>query len=154
MSDKFDFDEIPDEGDLRNRVRGYIQSLRSEAAGYRTERNDFKEKYTEAGDLLKRANDKLTDAAELETKYQQSLTDNSKLNEQYDKLRAAAKHGISDEVDRLKGSNYDEWEADAESLAGKLSKKSTIPKDAAAGKDPKPPKDDPLTAAFREKGFL
>lgn len=150
MPDDFNLDDLP-EG-----AQKYIRDLRSESARYRTERNEFRDKYADAGDLLKTANEKIEAAKEWETKYESALTDNSKLTSQYDRLRAAAKFGISEEADRLKGEKYEDWEADAKALAEKFGNRKPDPlqKDPAAEEPPKEPKDDPISKAFRDAGFL
>lgn len=149
MPDDFNLDELPDG------AQKYIRDLRAESARYRTERNDFRDKYAGAGDALREANQRIEAAKEWETKYESLLTDNSKLSSQYDRLRAAAKFGISEEADRLKGEKYEDWEDDARALAEKFgSKKPELPKDPAAQEPPKEPKDDPITKAFRDAGIL
>jgi chromosome segregation ATPase len=150
MADDFDINELPDA------ARDYIKSLRAESARYRIERNDFRDKYTEAGTLIEQANQKVDQATEWETKYSTLETKNGDLEKQLGKLTAAAKFGIPDEVDRLKGSTPEEWEADAQSLAEKFgsNKPTGIPKDPAAKDKPEDPKDDPITAAFRAAGVL
>jgi hypothetical protein len=150
MADDFDINELPDS------ARDYIKSLRAESARYRIERNDFRDKYTEAGTLIEKANEKVDKATEWETKYSDLETKNGDLQKQLGKLTAAAKFGIPDEVGRLQGTTPEEWEADAKSLSEKFGsgKPSGIPKDPAAKDKPEEPKDDPITAAFRAAGVL
>lgn len=149
MADDFDINELPDA------ARDYIKSLRAESARYRIERNEFRDKYTEAGTLIEQANQKVDKASEWETKVSDLETKNGDLEKKLGKLTAAAKFGIPDEVDRLKGSTPEEWEEDAKSLSEKFgSKPPGIPKDPAAGEKPKDPKDDPITRAFRDAGVL
>lgn len=134
----------------------YIKTLRQEAARYRTERNEVKTKYEEAGTLLKTANSKLDEFSAMEDQLETTVKERTELQTNFDKLRAASKFGIPDEVDRLKGKSYEEWEKDAEDLAVKLgTRKPTLSKDAAAKEAPKTStKADPIAAAFREKGLL
>jgi chromosome segregation ATPase len=150
MPDDFKLDELP-EG-----AQAYIRELRAESARYRTERNEFRDKYTDAGALLQTANEQIDAAKEWETKYESLLTDNSKLSSKHDRLLAAAKFGIPEEADRLKGEKYEDWEADAKALAEKFGsgKPPGLPKDPAAEEPPKEPKDDPITKAFRDAGVL
>lgn len=149
MPDDLSLDGLPDD------TVNYIKSLRQEAARYRTERNEIKTKYEDAGTLLATANSKLDEFSAMETQLETTVNQQTELQTNFDKLRAAAKFGIPEEVDRLKGSKYEEWEADAESLAVKLgNRKPTITKDAAATEKPKPPKSDPITEAFRKEGWL
>jgi hypothetical protein len=100
------------------------------------------------------ANQRLSEYDSVKSTLETTLTENSTLTQQYDKLRAAAKFGIPDEVDRLKGSKYEDWEADAKDLAEKLGKKTpVVPKDDAAGDTPGDAKDDPISAAFKAAGL-
>lgn len=149
MAEDLSLDGLPED------TQEYIRKLRKEAAGYRTERNEFRDKYDQAGDLLKQANDKLDGFSALEDQLEKTRNEKISFEENYDRLRAAAEFGIPDEADRLKGKNYDEWKADAENLSQKFGgKKSTLTKDPAAGKTPKGEQDDPITAAWRKSGLL
>lgn len=134
----------------------YIKDLRNEAAQYRTERNEVRAKYDEAGDLLKNANTRLADFDKVKSDYEKTLTDNASLEGKFNRLSIAAKYGIPDEADRLKGTTPEELEADAESFAAKLGTKTPgIRRDAAAGgKAPEAVEVDPITEAFRAKGLL
>lgn len=139
---------------LSDDIVKYIKDLRGEAARYRTERNEVQAKYDDAGGLLKQANTKLDALSAIEDQLESTVKERTELSTNYDKLRAAAKFGIPEEVDRLKGSSYDEWEKDAEGLAEKIGpRKTSTPKDPAAGDQPKPTKRDPILEAFRAGGY-
>jgi flagellar capping protein FliD len=154
MPDEINFDELPDE--FRGKVKSYVSDLRGEAARYRTERNQFRDKFTEAETLMSEANTKLKDLDTLKETNTKLTDDFGKLTESHDRLRAAAKFGISEEAPRLQGKTYDEWETDAESLAKKFGAKAPgLPKDPAAGDPPKDSvKEDGITKAFRDAGIL
>jgi chromosome segregation ATPase len=149
MADDFDINELPDP------ARDYIKALRAEAAQYRVERNNFRDKYTEAGTLIEQANQKVDQATEWQTKYSALETTNGDLEKQIGRLTAAAKYGIPEEVDRLKGSTPEEWEEDAKSLSEKFGsgKPTGLAKDPAAKEKPEEPKDDPIKKAFRDAGI-
>lgn len=150
MSDDLSLDSLPEN------TQEYIRELRKEAARYRTERNELNTKYTEAGNLLAEANKRLDEFSAMETRLEEETNKNLGLSTKYDKLRAAAKFGIPEEVDRLQGSTYEEWETDAESLSAKLKTgKTVLPKDPAAGDKPSDPSaTDPLVKAFRDAGYV
>lgn len=148
MTDDLSLDGLPEE------TVKYIKQLRQEAAGYRTERNSLQSKYDDAGTLLKKANDRLDEFSAMETQLETVVKEKTEYSTKYDKLRAAAQHGIPDEVDRLQGSTYDEWVKDAEALAGKIKPGKTLPKDPAAGTKTPAVKNDPITEAFRVDGWL
>lgn len=144
-------DGLPDE------IVTYIRNLRSESANYRTQRNEYRDKYTDAGQLLATANTKLDGLSAVEDQVETLAKANASLTTNHDKLRAAAKFGIPDEVDRLKGSTFDEWEADAKDLSEKLGKPvgNRTPKDEAAGERPKTDEiEDPILKAFRDAGVM
>lgn len=142
--------------ELPQNVQDYIGELRKEAARYRTERNEFRDKYSSAGETLAEANQRIDSYKEFETKYNDLAPKHTSLTENYDRLRAAAKFGISEEANRLQGSNYEEWETDAESLSKKFGTGAPpgVVKDPAAKEPPQDPKDDPITEAFRKAGVL
>ncbi len=162
MTDNPTLDGLPEE------TQNYIRSLRSEAARYRTERNDFQTKYTEvngkyteAGQLLAQANQKLDALATVESTAEEKAKEAATLAEQQKRDRIAWAAGLTPEdSERLKGSNEDEWKADAAALAARLNPggrraPQTLPKDPAAGKPPAGDgSDNPIRAAFADAGLL
>jgi len=162
MTDNPTLDGLPEE------TQAYIRSLRTENARYRTERNDYRDKYndvnskyTEAGTLLSQANQKLDQFATLETTAEENARKLAELTEQQKRDRIAWGSGLTPEdSERLKGSNEDEWKADAAALAARLNPggrrpPQTLPKDPAAGKPPAGDgNENPIRAAFHDAGLL
>jgi hypothetical protein len=134
----------------------YIKDLRNEAAQYRTERNEVRAKYEEAGSLLKDANTKLTELGSLQETHEKTLTENASLADKFNRLSVAAKFGIADHADRLKGATVEELETDAKTLADTFGKQGPprLGRDPAAGQDPNGPKVDPVIEAFKRAGVL
>lgn len=140
-------------------IQRYIGELRDEAAKHRTAKNseaarasELEAKYTEAGGLLKAANDKLSEFESFTDQHEKLLSEHEQLRGEFTKTTIAAKHGLLDHVDRLKGATEEELEADAVKLAESFGAKPppTIPVDNAAGKPPTPLTDaDELTKSFR-----
>lgn len=131
----------------------YIKDLRTEAAQYRTERNEFRAKYEEAGSVLKDANTKLGELSSLQETHEKTLTENAALADKYTRLSVASSFGISDHADRLKGATVEELTADAKALAETFGKPG-LRKDPAAGQPTGEPAKDPFKDAFRRAGLL
>jgi chromosome segregation ATPase len=153
---------------LSEETQTYIRSLRSEAARYRTERNDYQAKYadvntkyTEAGNLLSQANTKLDQLATVESTAEENAKALATLTEQQERDRIAWGAGLTPEdSERLKGKTKEEWQADATALAARLNPggrrpPQTLPKDPAAGNGPAGDgSEDPIRAAFASAGLL
>lgn len=131
----------------------YIRDLRNEAAQYRTERNEVRAKYEEAGSLLATANTKLGELGSLQETHEKTLTENAALNDKFNRLSVAASFGISDHADRLKGGTVEELTADAKALAETIGKPG-LRKDPTAGQPTGEPAKDPFKDAFRRAGLL
>ena len=156
--ENFDISELPEN------VQQYIKGLRNEAANYRVERNtartekaEVETKYAEAGALLSQANTKLDQFATLESTNEATVTTMAELQEKFDRQTAILGFSnlTAEDATRLKGTNAEEWAADAKALSERIgTKPSGLTKDDAAGKPPPEPADDPITAAFRNAGVL
>jgi hypothetical protein len=131
----------------------YIKDLRNEAAQYRTERNEVRAKYEEAGSLLATANTKLGELGSLQETHEKTLTENASLADKYNRLSVAAQFGIPDHADRLKGGTVEELTEDAKALASTFGKKG-LAKDSAAGSPPGDAAKDPYKDAFRRAGLI
>ncbi|ATY11572.1 hypothetical protein CU254_14725 [Amycolatopsis sp. AA4] len=161
-----DRDNEIDLSTLEEPVRAYIKELRGENAKHRAakntvaaERDELAKKYEEAGQLLQSANERLTQFDAFKEKatkldaltddHEKLLTENSVLGDKLTRLEAAAKFGIADEADRIKGTTKEELEKDAEALAKRLGGRG-LPMNPAAGFTPPPPNEDPLVQALRD----
>lgn len=148
---------------LDEETQAYIRELRTESGRHRNERNEARaerdrltEKYTEAGELLKQANEKVGQFQTLEGTVEETAKANEALKLQRDKELAAWKAGLlPEDVDRIKGDTAEDWEKDATELASRLGRKAPgIPTDPAAGAGTGDGgTKDPITEAFREAGF-
>lgn len=148
---------------LDEETQAYIRQLRTESGRHRTERNEARaerdrlnEKYSEAGELLKAANEKVGEFQGLESTVEETAKAHEELRLKREKELAAWKAGLlPDDVDRIKGESAEDWEKDAAELATRLGRKVPgIPRDPAAGDpDDGPAKKDPIAEAFREAGF-
>ena len=67
MADEFDMSE------LSSGAQDYIRELRKENAKYRTERNDFRDKYADAGEALREAGTKVSDYAQFQETHEKNL---------------------------------------------------------------------------------
>lgn len=158
MSDDRSINDFPEE------AQAYIRELRAENARYRTERNDlrtqkteFETKYTEAGQLLKTANEKLDEFSAAKDTAEKLSADLAAKDEAFGKVSVWAEAlGVDlKDADRLKGSNAEEWKADAEALAPRFTNKPAgVPKNPGAGEPPKGgATEDPISKAFSEAGL-
>lgn len=150
MADEFNMAELP------NSAQDYIRSLRTENARYRTERNDFKDKYADAGEALREAGAKVSEFTKFQEDHEKLVTEKSAIEAKFNRLSVASEFGIASHADRLKGSTMDELKTDAEALAKQFGAKTPgVPKDPAAGKPPVDyaGKANPLAQAFRDAGF-
>lgn len=95
-----------------------VTDLRRQKDNFRKGLKDYQDKYAEAGELLKVANDKLDKFSELESSVGKLTTDLSTKDFEIAKIKAtaAAKLDLSF-ADRLKGSTAEELQADALELA-------------------------------------
>ena len=149
MPDENSIDSFPED------AQRMIRELREEAARHRvgkqetsTRATEFEAKYTEAGDLLKAANEKLTSFDTLTEKHEKMLAESATLQDNYNRLQAASEFGISAHANRLQGNTLDELKADAESLSKTLGA-GRLPKDPAAGSKPAATPSDALKEQLR-----
>lgn len=158
MSDDRSIADLPEE------TQSYIRNLRAEAAQYRTQRNDAQTelanvttKYTEAGGLLKTANEKLDEYSAYKDTAEKLSADLAQRDENLGRVNTWAEAlGIDlDDAKRLQGTTPEEWKADAEKLAPKFTSKSPrVPKNPGAGDPPSGEStEDPISKAFREIGL-
>jgi chromosome segregation ATPase len=161
MSDNFSIDGLPEE------TQNYIRSLRSEAAKYRTERNEVQTKltevttkYAESASAMQAANTKLDELSAIKDASEKNAADLAKLTALRERETIAWSAGLTvEDAARLQGANADELKADAEKLAARLGTKGRvpIPKDGAApesGKTDDVGNEDPIKKAFRDAGLL
>ena len=138
-------------------AQAYVKQLRTEAASYRTQRNEFEQKYAEAGTALAQANKRFEEMSALPDQVESLGKTNARLQESLDRAHAAWSQGLAPEdAPRLQGANKDEWAADAESLAKRLAgtKPPGVPQNPAAGEPPRANASvDPVTEAFRKAGL-
>lgn len=120
-----------------------IKELRAEAAKMRVQRNDYRAKFEEAGSLLAQANEHVDRAAALEEEKARLLAERDEANNSLMKLRVAAKYGLVDHVDRLKGNTEEELTADAESFS-KTVRANGLPRDPASREPAGAPKVNPI----------
>jgi len=146
----------------------YIRQLRSEAARYRTEKNEYQAKYnevntkyTEAGNLLQQANTQLDKFATLESTAEENAKRLAELEQTRQRESIAWEAGLTPEdAGRLQGANADEWKADAEKLAARLSpsgrRRTNLAPDPAAlsGEPTIPGNEDPIRKAFSDAGLI
>lgn len=133
----------------------YVTKIRRENESYRTRATEFETKYTEAGALLGTANKKLESLATLEDQHEKDLVAVESAQSESQRLRAAVAAGLPvDMADRLKGTNSDEWLADAQSLAERFGKGAQsggyVDSSQGKGNSTVALNDDALTAKFRE----
>lgn len=139
----------------------YYGKLRRENAAHRTKSNewqtkydDVSAKYTESGKLLETANQRLETLGQLEDQHEKDLTEIENHRAESARLRAAAGAGLPvDFADRLKGTNADEWAADAKTLAEQFNAgKPSGYRDPSQGRTGDAPalNSDVLTEKFRE----
>lgn len=158
MTDTRSIESFPEE------AQAYIRELRSEAAQYRTERNDLRaeatelrEKYTEAGSLLKTANEQLAELSAAKDASEKNSADLAAAQEKLGRLTAAAKFKLPPEdAARLQGTSEEEWVKDAEALAARL-KTNGVPRNDALGEgtpENENQQSDPVSEAFRAAGLL
>lgn len=153
--------------DLPQETQDYIRSLRSEAAKYRTERNDeaakaaeLATKYAEAGSLLQKANQDLSELSAVKDANEKNSADLAKTTSELERARIAWEAGLTPEdIPRLQGSTPEELKADAEKMAARLGAggRRTPPKDPAAGGTPSGDgagKNDGIRKAFEDAGLL
>lgn len=153
--------------DLPQETQDYIRGLRSEAAKYRTERNEkaneaaeLATKYAEAGSLLQKANQDLSELSAVKDANEKNSADLAKTAAQLERDRIAWAAGLTPEdAPRLQGSTPEELKADAEKMAVRLNTggRRTPPKDPAAGGGTPPEgagKNSGIRKAFEDAGLL
>jgi uncharacterized coiled-coil DUF342 family protein len=131
-------------------VQKHIRELRSEAGGYRVERNEFKQKYEESAQLMAKANERLAQLDDLSQKHEQTLATNATLEDRYNRLTAAAEFGITKHADRLRGGSIDELRQDAEELSKSLGTKASLPADPANAQPAAPKIVDPILQGLNQ----
>jgi hypothetical protein len=149
MADDFDMSE------LSNGAQDYIRELRKENAKYRTERNDYRDKYADAGEALREAATKVSDYTSFQETHEKTLAEKAAIESKFNRLSVAAEFGIAAHADRLKGSTVEELKTDAASLAETFGKVAPgVRKDVAAGDPPAgSEKPNPYKEAFKRAGL-
>lgn len=150
------FDALPkDWQDYVGKLRRENESYRNRATEWQTKHDELSTKYSEAGDLLGTANKKLEALAALEDQHEKDLVALASAQSESERLRAAVAAGLPvDMADRLKGTNADEWAADAQTLAERFGKGAQssgyVDHSQGKGNSVTALNDDALTAKFRE----
>lgn len=151
---------------LSEETQSYIRSLRSEAARYRTERNEVQTKlaevstkYAESGSLLQAANTRLDEFSAIKDASEKNAADLARVSTERERERIAWAAGLTPEdAPRLQGKDATEWETDAKALASRLGgKRPVLPKDGAAdrsGGTPNPGDENPIRKAFADSGLI
>jgi hypothetical protein len=140
---EFEISELPEP------AQEYIRSLRSEAAEHRVQKNEWRQKYTDAGETLAEANKRIAEAEKFKEDHEKFLAEHEILKDWTQRLEIASDFGLpSSDAKRLQGSTPEELKADAEAFAQRVNKPGGPKKDLAAGDPPTEPKSDPIRAAF------